>query len=68
MPICEICGRTVDIAYTCKICETVFCSECGSAEKMLCSFCIGGGEDEEDWKDWEEEEEEEEPREGFRHA
>jgi len=50
MPLCEICEKEVETVYTCEICETEFCSECGSVKEKICFYCTDVEDEEEEEK------------------
>lgn len=40
MPMCLTCG-VEDVSVTkCGLCGETFCSDCGSADKELCIYCL----------------------------
>jgi len=69
MPRCEICYEDVDKVYTCKLCQTEFCEECGDPRKRVCALCLDEGEEgeveEDEEEEVEEDDKEEEEQEGF---
>ena len=42
MPVCELCGEKKEVVYTCRVCRSEFCEDCGDPISLVCSDC---GED-----------------------
>ena len=45
MPICDLCGEQSNKVTKCKVCEEVFCADCGNAEEKVCLYCDDEDED-----------------------